>query len=98
MSERFKNISMNEDTSLYNYKRINLPYTLALMKPEICTSVEKIQSVINAIEDEGFDIRFLIQRDLTNQEAENLYYKHKKEPYFKKLISYNTSGPVMVLL
>lgn len=98
MTERFKNISLEEDNSLYNHKRINLPYTVAILKPEICSSIEKTQEIINIIEDAEFDIRFQIQRDLTKQEAENLFYSHKSEDYFKKLISYNTSGEVMVFL
>lgn len=87
---------MNEDTSLYNHKRINLPYTIAILKPELVINPEKVQEIINTIEESGFDIRFLIQRELTQQEAENLFYKHKGKDYFKKLISYNTSGESMI--
>jgi nucleoside diphosphate kinase len=98
MTERFKNISLEEDNSLYNYKRINLPYTIAILKPEICSNPQHTQEVINIIEDAEFDIRFLIQRDLTQQESENLFYNHKSAEYFKKLVSYNSSGEVMVFL
>jgi nucleoside-diphosphate kinase len=40
----------------------------------------------------------LIQRELTKQEAENLYYKHRDSEYFRKLVTYAVSGDSVVLL
>ena len=34
--------------------------------------------------------------ELTKEEAQNVYFQHKTQPYFSKLISYNTSGESMV--
>jgi len=35
---------------------------------------------------------------LTEQECENLYYKEKSHPEFKKLIVYNSYGPSVLML
>jgi nucleoside-diphosphate kinase len=40
----------------------------------------------------------LIQRELTKQEAENLYYKQRETEHFRKLLIYAVSGDSIVLL
>lgn len=68
------------------------------MKPHICIDNDKTQIIINKIEEEGFEIRFVVNRALTEQECENLFYLNKNDEDFKKLIVYNSCGPSLVML
>jgi nucleoside-diphosphate kinase len=98
MTESFKNVKTEDDGSLFNPKKINVAYTVVTIKPATCCSQEKIQEIISRVEEEGFEIKFMLQRELTKQEAENLYFKHKGEDYFRELVVYNTTGDSVVLL
>ena len=54
---------MEETTGMdefYDPKKENVPYTLAIIKPETCTSQEKVQEIINEIEDAGFGIKAML--------------------------------------
>lgn len=98
MTDKFKNITKEDDTILFNKKKINLPYTVCIIKPTVCVDQHKTQEIIDKLEADGFEIRFVINRQLTEQEAKNLYYKHKKNDYFKQLVIYNSCGPSLVML
>lgn len=98
MTDKFKNITKEDDTILFNRKKINLPYTVCIIKPTVCIDQSKSQNIIDKLEADGFEIRFAINRQLTEQETQNLYYKHKKKDYYKKLVIYNSCGPSLVLL
>jgi len=99
MTEKFKNVTLREDKSfLFDSKKLNLRYTICILKPNLVMNTEDTQKVISTLEEKGFEIRFVLQRPLTIQEAENLYFKHKDENYFRELIICNTTGPSVVLL
>ena len=53
---------------LYDPKKENVPYTFAIIKPETCTDIDKIQKIIEKIEKEGFVIKAMLQREPTKQE------------------------------
>lgn len=98
MTDKFRNITKENDNILFNKKKINLPYTVCIIKPTVCIDQKKTQDIIDRFEADGFEIRFAINRQLTEQETKNLYYRHKKKPYFKELVIYNSCGPSLVLL
>jgi nucleoside diphosphate kinase len=71
--------------------------TLALLKPDVIASGNS-DSVLAAIEEEGFTV---IQQDLrllTLSLARELYEEHSEKDFFNDLVKYICSGPVMVLL
>lgn len=58
----------------------------------------QVQDIINRIEELGFVIKNMLQRELIRQEAWNIFYKHEGEPYYEDLIDYMLSGDSVVLL
>ena len=69
--------------------------TFAIIKPD---AVRKghTGSIIKRIEDAGFTIRAIRKRQLTKVQAEGFYAVHRERPFFKDLVTYMTSGPVVV--
>ena len=70
--------------------------TLAIVKPD---GVEKknVGNVIARIEKEGFKVLALRQHHLTRAEAEGFYAVHRERPFFKDLVAFMTSGPVVLM-
>ena len=69
--------------------------TLMIIKPE---SIQKrnIGNILVRVEKEKFEITGLKLIHLTRGQAEDFYAVHKERPFFKNLIEYITSGPVIV--
>jgi nucleoside-diphosphate kinase len=69
--------------------------TLAIIKPD---AVERrlAGSIIQRIEAEGFTIRAMRRVQLSKPQAEGFYAVHRERPFFKDLVKYMTSGPVVV--
>ncbi len=70
--------------------------TLAIVKPD---GVEKgvAGKVIARIEDEGFRIVAMRLHRLSRAEAEGFYAVHNERPFFKDLVAFMTSGPVVLM-
>lgn len=70
--------------------------TLSIIKPD---AVEKhiIGKIINRFEEEGFTILNLKMLSLTTAQAENFYGIHKERPFFNDLVTFMTSGPVVII-
>lgn len=69
--------------------------TLSIIKPD---GVEKnlIGEVYRRFEQGGLRIVAARMLHLTKQQAEGFYAVHKDRPFFNDLVSYMTSGPVVV--
>lgn len=69
--------------------------TFTIIKPN---AVEKNHSgeIINRIENAGFEIKALKKVKLTRCVAEKFYAVHKEKPFFDSLVSFMSSGPVIV--
>ena len=69
--------------------------TLSIIKPD---GVEKnlIGEVLRRFEKAGLKIVHLKMLQLTKDQAEGFYAVHKERPFFKDLVVYMTSGPVVV--
>jgi nucleoside-diphosphate kinase len=69
--------------------------TLSIIKPD---GVEKnlIGEVYRRFEQGGLKIVAAKMLHLTKQQAEGFYAVHKERPFFADLVSYMTSGPVVV--
>ena len=69
--------------------------TLSILKPDALQSgvVGKILAKFEAAELKPVALKML---QLTQQEAEGFYAVHRERPFFKSLVAYMTSGPVVV--
>ena len=69
--------------------------TLAMIKPD---AVERRLTgrIIQRIEQAGLQIRAMRRIHLSRQQAEGFYAVHRERPFFKNLVKFMTSGPVMV--
>ena len=70
--------------------------SLGIIKPD---AVERslIGSIIKIIEDNNITINQMKMLILTRSMAEEFYNIHKDKPFYEKLISYMTSGPVVLM-
>jgi nucleoside-diphosphate kinase len=73
-----------------------LQRTLAIVKPD---GVQKgvAGQVIDRIEKEGFRIVAMRLHHLSRAEAEGFYAVHAARPFFKDLVAFMTSGPVVLM-
>ena len=69
--------------------------TFSIIKPD-ATKRNITGSINKVIEDSGLRIIAQKRIRLTNDQAENFYSIHKERPFFKDLIEYMTSEPVVV--
>ena len=69
--------------------------TLSIIKPD---GVQKnlIGEIYSRFEKAGLEIVAARMMHLTKDQAEGFYAVHKERPFFNDLVSYMTSGPVMV--
>lgn len=71
--------------------------TLGIIKPN---SVKKnhIGKILTMGEEAGLRIAEMKMKTLTQQEAGGFYAEHKERPFYQSLVSFMTSGPVVVLI
>ena len=69
--------------------------TFSIIKPD-ATKRNITGSINKVIEDNGLRIIAQKRIKLTTEQAENFYSIHKERPFFRDLIEYMTSGPVIV--
>ena len=69
--------------------------TLSIIKPD---GVQKnlIGEIYSRFEKAGLEIVAARMMHLAKEQAEGFYAVHKERPFFKDLVTYMTSGPVMV--
>ena len=69
--------------------------TLSILKPDALQS-GVIGKVIAKLEEAGLKPVAMKMLHLTQTEAEGFYAVHRERPFFKSLVQYMTSGPVIV--
>jgi nucleoside-diphosphate kinase len=69
--------------------------TLMIIKPD-AVKARHIGEIVARVEKEGFNICGLRYLNLTTVQAESFYDIHTEKPFFKDLVNYMTSGPVVV--
>ena len=71
-----------------------LQRTLAIVKPD---GVEKnlVGEVIRRFEKDGLRVVALRMTRLDEQEAEGFYHVHRERPFFRSLVGFMTSGPIV---
>ena len=71
--------------------------TIAIIKPD-AVSARNVGNIIAFIEKNNFAIRKLKKMHLTEKQAESFYEIHKSKPFFRELVDYMISGPIVVML
>jgi len=74
-----------------------LEQTLSIIKPD-AVAANHIGAVCNLLEKAGLRIIAAKMKQLTREEAEGFYAIHKDRPFFGELVSFMTSGPVVVMV
>jgi nucleoside-diphosphate kinase len=69
--------------------------TLSIIKPD-AVSKNHIGNIYSRFEDAGLRIVAARMKHLTTKQAEGFYAVHKERPFFRDLVTFMTSGPVMV--
>ena len=69
--------------------------TLAIIKPD-AVARRVAGRILQRIEDEGFQIRAMRRVHLSKAGAEGFYAVHRERPFFKDLVEFMISGPVIV--
>ena len=69
--------------------------TLSIIKPD-AVAKNVIGEIYSRFEKSGLKIVNAIMIDLGKEEAEGFYEVHKDRPFFKDLVEFMTSGPVMI--
>lgn len=69
--------------------------TLSILKPDALQS-GVIGKILARFEEAGLKPVAMKMLQLTQKQAEGFYAVHKERPFFKSLVQYMTSGPVVV--
>lgn len=78
-------------------KRNNaMEITFAMIKPDAVAAGHS-GAIIQAIEEHGFKIVGMRKADLPREMVEKFYAVHKERPFFGELVTFITSGPVILL-
>ncbi len=74
---------------------MSVEQTLSIIKPD---GVQKnlIGEIVGRFEKAGLEVLAARMIHLSREQAEEFYAVHKQRPFFNDLVSYMTSGPVMV--
>ena len=69
--------------------------TLSIIKPD-AMKLKLSGQIINYIENKGFDIIAQKKIRLSTKQAESFYSVHRDRPFFKELVDFMISGPILV--
>lgn len=72
-----------------------LERTLSIVKPD-AVAKQVIGQIYSRFESQGLKIVAAKMAHLSKEEAEGFYAVHKERPFFKDLVEFMTSGPVMI--
>src|SRR5580704_8211110 len=70
--------------------------TFAMIKPD-AVAAKNSGKIIDMIEQNGFTILAMKKTKLDTKKAEEFYAVHKERPFFGELVSFVTSGPVIIM-
>jgi nucleoside-diphosphate kinase len=69
--------------------------TLSIIKPD-AVAKNVIGEIVSRFEKAGLKVSAMQMKQLTQADAEGFYAEHKERPFFGDLVSFMTSGPVVV--
>lgn len=70
--------------------------TFAMIKPD-AVAAKNSGKIIDRIESEGFEIIAMKKVTLSQKQAEEFYAEHNGKKFFAELVSFMTSGPVILM-
>lgn len=70
--------------------------TLSIIKPD-AVSKNNVGAIIQMLEKAGLQVVAARMMHLSKEQAEGFYAVHKARPFFNELVSFMTSGPVLVM-
>lgn len=76
---------------------ITLEQTLSIIKPD-AVAQNQIGNIIEYFEREGLSVVAAKMTHLTVEQAKNFYAVHKDKPFFKELVDFMISGPILVMV
>lgn len=76
---------------------MSLERTLSIIKPD-AVGKNHIGDIISRFEKAGLRVVAVKMKHLTNQDAEGFYAVHKERPFFKDLVSFMITGPVLIMV
>jgi len=84
-------------TPLKKYQGEKMQQTLSIIKPD---AVKKnvIGKIIDRFESNGLRIAAMKKLQLSQEDAAQFYAVHAERPFFKDLVEFMTSGPVVVMV
>lgn len=71
--------------------------TLSIIKPD-AVGKNHIGAIISRFEDAGLHVLAAKMHHLSTTDAEGFYAVHSGRPFFKDLVSFMTTGPVLILV
>lgn len=71
--------------------------TLSIIKPD-AVGKNHIGDIISRFEKAGLHVVAIKMKHLTQKDAEGFYAVHKERPFFKDLVSFMTTGPVLIMV
>lgn len=69
--------------------------TLSIIKPD-AVGKNHVGEILSRFEKAGLKIAALKMKQLSREEAEGFYAVHKERPFFKDLVDFMISGPVVI--
>ncbi|CDK30877.1 Nucleoside diphosphate kinase [Candidatus Babela massiliensis] len=78
-------------------KKPEIQSTLAIIKPDAVNNLNS-GDIVRLIELNGFNIKEMKKTTIEKKDAEKFYAVHKERPFFKELVNYMTSGPIIVMV
>lgn len=73
-----------------------LERTLSIIKPD-AVGKNHIGDIIARFEKAGLRVIAVKMKHLSNQDAEGFYAVHKERPFYKDLVTFMTTGPVIIM-
>lgn len=70
--------------------------TLLMIKPD-AVAEGRVGDILALVERNRFTIRRLAKTQFSRERAELFYAVHRERPFFKELVAYITSGPVVAI-
>lgn len=74
-----------------------LERTLSIIKPD-AVGKNHIGDIISRFEKSGLRVIGVKMKHLSQKDAEGFYAVHKERPFFKDLVSFMTTGPILIMV
>ena len=75
----------------------NKDFTFSIIKPD-AMKAQKAGAILALINNDGFEISALRMVKLTREQAESFYDVHRDKPFYRPLVEFMISGPVIVMV